>query len=253
MQRMACDFDQLVVRDVSRHFGRRRALHRVNLTCHAGEIVGLLGPNGAGKSTLLSILSTLIAPSSGEVRYGDLTASEAGAPLRDQLGLLGHDLYLYPELTARENLAFFADLYGLSDGQERIRKALRRALLDDRADDLVAGFSRGMRQRLALERALLHAPRLLLLDEPFTGLDDASGQMLVARLKGLRNHGHIVVLATHDLDLADGLLDRAAVLRDGRLSRVDEEAGTLRERYRRAIEAAGAARPDRPIETGASA
>jgi heme exporter protein A len=232
---MGCDFDRLVVCDVSRHFGRRRALQGVNLTCRAGEIVGLLGPNGAGKSTLLSILSTLLAPSSGEVRYGNQTAVEAGAALREQLGLLGHDLYLYPELTARENLAFFADLYGLDDRPERIRTALRHALLDDRADDLVSGFSRGMRQRLALERALLHAPRLLLLDEPFTGLDDASGQTLVARLKGLRAHGHIVVLATHDLDLAEGLFDRAAVLRDGRLLDVEEGAGTLRERYRRAI------------------
>jgi heme exporter protein A len=247
---MAFDFDQLAVRDVSRHFGRRRALHRVNLTCHAGEIVGLLGPNGAGKSTLLSILSTLIAPSSGEVRYGSVTASEAGPALRGQLGLLGHDLYLYPELTARENLTFFADLYGLDDGPERIRTALRHALLDDRADDLVSGFSRGMRQRLALERALLHAPRLLLLDEPFTGLDDASGQTLVARLKGLRAHGHIVVLATHDLDLAEGVLDRAAVLRDGRLVRVDEGAGNLRDRYRRAIETAGTAGSGRPVDTG---
>jgi len=247
---MACDFDQLVVRDVSRHFGRRRALYRVDLTCHAGEIVGLLGPNGAGKSTLLSILSTLIAPSSGEVRYGTLTASEAGASLREQLGLLGHDLYLYPELTARENLAFFADLYGLADRRVRIDEALHHALLVDRADDLVSSFSRGMRQRLALERALLHAPRLLLLDEPFTGLDDASGQTLVARLKGLRAHRHIVIVATHDLDLAEGLLDRAAVLRDGRLLRVEEGAGNLRERYRRAIDTANAPGADRPVGTG---
>jgi heme exporter protein A len=246
---MGCDFDRLVVCDVSRHFGRRRALHRVNLTCHAGEIVGLLGPNGAGKSTLLSILSTLLAPSSGEVRYGDQTAGQAGAALRDHLGLLGHDLYLYPELTARENLAFFAALYGLDDGPERIRAALRHALLDDRADDLVSGFSRGMRQRLALERALLHAPRLLLLDEPFTGLDDASGQTLVARLKGLRAHGHIVVLATHDLDLAEGLFDRAAVLRDGRLLDVGAGAGTLRERYRRVIETARVFANARPTGT----
>ena len=103
-----------------------------------------------------------------------------------------------------------------------MERALARAGLDERGDDLVSGFSRGMRQRLALERALLHDPRLLLLDEPFTGLDDASAAALVARLQGLRRAGRIVVLATHDLDLADGLLDRAAVLRDGRLLAVDE-------------------------------
>jgi ABC-type multidrug transport system ATPase subunit len=97
------DFDRLVVDDVSRHFGRRKALNRVNLTCTAGEIVGLLGPNGAGKSTLLSILSTLVTPSTGKVLYGDRTADQAGPALRARLGLLGHDLYLYPGIDrARE-------------------------------------------------------------------------------------------------------------------------------------------------------
>jgi ABC-type multidrug transport system ATPase subunit len=115
-----------------------------------------------------------------------------------------------------------------------------RANLADRADEVVSGFSRGMRQRLALERALLHQPRLLLLDEPFTGLDDASGQALVARLKGLRERGGIVIVATHDLDLAEGLFDRLAVLRDGRLLPVAESSASLRDRYRDTIRAAAA-------------
>ncbi len=235
------DFETLIVRDVSRNFGRRRALARVNLDCRAGEIVGLLGPNGAGKSTLLSILSTLLSPSSGEVRYGAHTAATAGAGLRARLGLLGHDLYLYPELTARENLTFFARLYGLADVAGTVGRALEQAFLTERADDLVSGYSRGMRQRLALERALLHAPRLLLLDEPFTGLDDASGQALVRRLAGLKSSGTIVVVATHDLDLADGLLDRAVVLRDGRMLAIDDGTASLRDRYRRTVDAARAA------------
>jgi heme ABC exporter ATP-binding subunit CcmA len=238
---VTCDFDVLDVREVTRTFGRRRALNRVSLTCSAGEIVGLLGPNGAGKSTLLAILSTLLVPTSGEVRYGGHTAAESGAALRSRIGLLGHDLYLYPELTARENLRFFARLYGLADRDRLVDRSLERAALADRADDLVAGFSRGMRQRLALERALLHAPRLLLLDEPFTGLDDASGQALLARLRGLKSAGHLVLIATHDLDLAEGLLDRAAVLRDGRLVQVEAGSARLRDRYREAIAAAGAA------------
>ncbi len=232
------DFDRLVVDDVSRNFGRRRALVRVSLTCQAGEIVGLLGPNGAGKSTLLAILATLLAPSSGQVRYGTHDSRAAGPALRGRLGLLGHDLYLYPELTARENLEFFARLYGLEAASARVGQALATAGLDDRADDLVSSFSRGMRQRLALERALLHGPRLLLLDEPFTGLDDASGQALVARLRGLRREGAIVVAATHDLDLAEGLLDTVAVLRDGRLLPAPASAASLRDRYREAIRAA---------------
>jgi heme exporter protein A len=234
---VAFDFDTLVVDDVSRHFGRRRALTRISLTCRAGTILGLLGPNGAGKSTLLAILSTLLAPTSGHVRYGELEARSAGAVLRGRLGLLGHDLYLYPELTARENLEFFARLYGLPAARERVLAALRSAGLSERADDAVSGFSRGMRQRLALERALLHGPRLLLLDEPFTGLDDASGQALVRRLRGLRDHGAMVIVATHDLDLAEGLLDEVAVLRDGRLLQVPRSAAPLRDRYRAAITA----------------
>ncbi len=243
---MEFDFDRLVVDDVSRHFGRRRALNRVSLTCGAGTILGLLGPNGAGKSTLLAILSTLLAPTSGQVRYGEADARSAGPRLRGRLGLLGHDLYLYPELTARENLEFFARLYGLEDARGRVERALAHAGLGDRADDAVAGFSRGMRQRLALERALLHGPRLLLLDEPFTGLDDASGHALVSRLRGLRDEGAIVIAATHDLDLAEGLLDEVAILREGRLLAVPRASGPLRDRYRQTIEAASGSPREEP-------
>ena len=230
------DFDRVTVTGVSRHFGRRRALSRVSFDCSAGQIVGLLGPNGAGKSTLLSVLATLAAPSAGSVRYGAATAGEAGAALRAHIGFLSHDLQLYPELSARENLAFFAGLHGLDDPRRRAAEALVRAGLDDRGDDVVEGFSRGMRQRLALERALLHDPRLGLFDEPFTGLDEASCGRLVERLRALRADGRIVVLATHDLDVVDGLLDRALLLRAGRLRPLGGE-GTLRGRYRAAVAA----------------
>ncbi len=232
---MTFDFDEVQIRDLSRFYGRRRALSHVSLVCRSHEVLGLLGPNGAGKSTLLSILATLITPSAGEVRYGAHLAQEAGPRLRARLGLLAHDLHLYPELTARENLDFFARLYGLPDVKARVERALERAGLRDRADDIVTGFSRGMRQRLALERALLHEPRLLLLDEPFTGLDQASTAALVLRLRELRQQGCIVICATHDLEVADGLLDRAVFLRDGRLVDVDTGGTTLRERYVRAI------------------
>ena len=229
---MTSDFSQLSIVDLSRNFGRRRALLRVSLECVAGEIVGLLGHNGAGKSTLLSIVSTLLIPSSGEVRYGGRTARQAGPALRGRLGVLSHDLHLYPELTARENLTFFAQLYGVSDVRARVCRALERAGLEARGDDQLGDFSRGMRQRLALERALLHGPRLLLLDEPFTGLDDASACALVDRLKELRSDGCISLLATHDLDVAEMVLDRAAVLKDGRLVAIEQVTGALRERYR---------------------
>jgi len=226
------DFDDLTAEDVSRHFGRRRALSRISFHTPRGSILGLLGPNGAGKSTMLAVLATLLRPSSGTVRYGTHTASASGAALRSRIGVLGHDLFLYPELTAHENLAFFAGLYGALDARHAASAALQRAGLADRAHDPVSSFSRGMRQRVALERALIHGPRLVLLDEPFTGLDDASTAALVSRLQGLRDAHAIVVVATHDLDLAEGLLDSALFLRDGRVAEVVARPDSLRSTYR---------------------
>ena len=234
---MSVDFTSITATDVGRHYGRRRALANISFECHAGEVVGLLGPNGAGKSTLLAIVATLLAPSTGHVAYGGYSARDAGAALRGRLGMLGHDLFLYPELTARENLRFFAQLYGVKDVDARVAASLEYANLADRADDQVLGFSRGMRQRLALERALIHAPRLLLLDEPFTGLDQSSAAALVARLNGLRAEGCLVIVATHDLEVAEGLLTRALYLRNGRLVRAEEGSDDLRGRYVAAMNA----------------
>jgi ABC-type multidrug transport system ATPase subunit len=225
------DFDDVRLTEVSKHFGRRRALARLSITLSAGDIVGLLGPNGAGKSTLIGVLATLVAATSGEVRYGDRSARDGGAALRHRIGLLAHELHLYGELTARQNLAFFSGLYGIDD-PSAVEGALERARLSDRADDPVSSFSRGMRQRLGLERALLHRPRLVLLDEPFTGLDDRSVGVLGERIRQLARDGTIVVLATHDLDVADGLVTRVALMRDGRLLSDEPAAGGLRARYR---------------------
>lgn len=229
---MSIDFDELTADDVSRHFGRRKALSRISFQTRRGSILGLLGPNGAGKSTMIAVLATLLRPSSGGIRYGAHAANSTGAALRARIGLLGHDLFLYPELTARENLAFFAGLYGAADAHAAADAALARAGLADRAHDQISSFSRGMRQRVALERSLIHRPRLVLLDEPFTGLDDASTAALVARLHGLRDEGCIVVLATHDLDLAEGLLDEALFLRDGRMLDAVPRPEALRSTYR---------------------
>jgi heme ABC exporter ATP-binding subunit CcmA len=226
---------RLTVADVARHYGRRKALSQISFSCHAGEIVGLLGPNGAGKSTLLNILATLVAPSRGTIDYGD-GAGSTGAGVRAQIGMLGHDLFLYPELTARENLSFFAHLYGLADVPAAVAGALAQAGLTERGDDLVSGFSRGMRQRVALERALLHGPSLILLDEPFTGLDQASTAALVDRLRERQRAGCLIVLATHDLDVAEGLLTRAIYLKDGRIAGTDTDSSGLAARYQRAIQ-----------------
>jgi ABC-type multidrug transport system ATPase subunit len=228
------DFDQVRLVDVSRHFGRRRAVARVTLSARSGEIVGLLGPNGAGKSTLIGMMATLVTPSTGEIRYGEYVARRLGGPLRARIGLLAHELHLYPELSARQNLRFFAELHGL-DVRHAIDAALDGAGLTDRADDDVSSFSRGMRQRLALERALLHRPKLVLLDEPFTGLDDRAVRIVSERLRQLAGDGAIVILATHDLDIADGLATRIAIVRDGRLVSDEPGSSDLRRRYRSTV------------------
>jgi len=213
----ALDFQTVDVRDVSRAFGRRRALSHVNLTCQAGDIVGLVGPNGAGKSTLLGILSTIVRPTSGEVHYGGRPIGQAREFLRARIGMLGHDLYLYGDLTARENLMFFGRLYGVRDLTKTVDAALSHARLDDRAGDRVSGFSRGLRQRLAFERAILHGPRLVLLDEPFTGLDAAGSAWLLQLLRDLHAAGRTICFVTHDQRPVAQLAQRVLHLEQGRL------------------------------------
>jgi heme exporter protein A len=215
------DFESLTFTDVTRNFGRRRALNRVSLTCRAGELVALVGPNGAGKSTLLAIAATLLKPSSGQVLYGTQPAAGAGVAVRGRIGLLAHDLFIYPELSAHENLKFFAELHGVANGGSLVEEAL----------------ARGMRQRLAIERALLHAPRLLLLDEPFTGLDDDAVRATSERLRRVRDAGAIVLVTTHDLEAIEPLADRALIVTAGRVRELEDQPGGLRERYRRATSA----------------
>jgi heme exporter protein A len=231
---VSLDFDDVLLDKVSRHFGRRRAVSGVSLAVRRGEILGLLGPNGAGKSTLMGMLATLLAPTSGTVRFGGRSARDGGIAIRSRIGLLAHELHLYPELSPRQNLTFFARLYNLDPGAA-VDRALESAGLTERADDEVASLSRGMRQRLALERALVHGPTLVLLDEPFTGLDDRAVSVVANRLRQLAEAGAMLVVATHDLDVADGLVTRVAVVRGGRLVS-DEPAGPgIRERYRKLV------------------
>jgi ABC-type multidrug transport system ATPase subunit len=231
----ADDFDRLEVQDVSRHFARRRALSHVTFHAGAGRIVGLLGPNGAGKVHHAGGAGHAAAP---HLRRSALWGASRrpswrGPAVPDRRAR--SRLFLYPELTARENLQFFAELHGCADPAAVASAALDTAGLADRGDDPVASFSRGMRQRVALERALIHRPRLALLDEPFTGLDDASGAALLDRLRALRSSGAIVVLATHDLDLAEGLFDEVVLLRNGRTVDVLSQPEGLRAAYRAAM------------------
>lgn len=211
-------FGSVEVRGISKFYGRKRALTRVWLELSGGQVTVLLGPNGSGKSTLLGVLSTLLAPSEGDVRYGTVTHRVASRTLRGAIGLVAHEPHLYPDLTGRENLKCFATLCGVADPAASSAAAIERADLVEAGDDPVGTYSRGMRQRLALERALLHNPQLVLLDEPFTGLDVRSTRVLVERLAALPSERRIIVVTTHDFAAAASVGTDVAVLVRGRLA-----------------------------------
>jgi heme exporter protein A len=201
---------------VGKIYGGRRALADVTTTFEPGRIAAVLGPNGAGKSTLLAILSTLIAPSAGEVHWGESSLGR-GSLLRARIGYVGHEPGLYGDLTAGENLTLFAALHGVADPAGRAAALLARVGLSDAAKDAPARtFSRGMMQRLALARALAHDPALLLFDEPASALDPAGADWLARELGAERDAGRVVVLVTHDLAAA-AVADQVVILRRGRV------------------------------------
>ena len=223
----------LVARKVYKSFGRRQVLRGVDLSVGRGERYVLLGPNGAGKTTLLRVLAMLTPPDSGEVLLFGESAVDRPADARARIGFLSHEPCLYPELSALENLEFFGSLYGVADRGARAAAMLREVGLDHRAHDRVETFSRGMRQRLGLARAVLHSPELVLLDEPYTGLDlraqDALGELIV-RMSGA---GTAFLAITHDVAHGLDIATRGGVLASGRIVHESDQAGLedLRSRY----------------------
>ena len=219
---------RVAARKVGKRFGEHRALAGVDLELQAGEVCALLGPNGAGKSTLLGILSTLVRPSSGDVSYRDGGGGERAPDdsLRREIGLLAHASLCYGELTATENLEFFGRLYGVADPAARAHALLEEVGLERKARERPARtYSRGMTQRLALARALVADPSLLLLDEPFTGLDRGGALALGERLGQARRGGAIVLVVTHDLEAIAEVTDQVVVLRRGQVSHVERKPG----------------------------
>ena len=206
------------VQGLSKTFGFHKALDSVDLRVAAGERVVLVGPNGAGKTTLLRILATLERPTAGVLRLGGEDPARAGAGVRRQIGFLSHQSLLYDDLTVEQNLAFYARMYGLKDGPARIAALLKQVGLQQRSGDLVRTLSRGMQQRLAVARAVLHRPRLLLLDEPYTGLDPLAAEALTALLAQVLEEGCTLLLTTHHPGIEGGLGERVVVLLRGRVA-----------------------------------
>ncbi len=231
-------FHHIEVKKLRKVFGRRVVLGGVSCTFQPGRVVLLLGPNGAGKSTLLSILGTLSRPTSGDVLYDDVPHAEAEAGLRGRIGQVDHAPMLYRQMSGRENLLFFARMYGVAQPAAAVDSWLERVGMDRHGDRPVRQLSRGMVQRLALARALIHDPSLLLLDEPFTGLDREATGVLRQQLDAARREDKVVVVTTHELDAMDGLCDELIVLKGGKLAERIEEPGMDAARLREAYHAA---------------
>jgi heme exporter protein A len=209
---------------VTRMFGRRRAVDSVDLTVAAGDCVALFGPNGAGKTTLLRLISGLLKPTKGAIRV-DGQSLRDNASARGLLGLISHQSMLYTALTARENVEFAARLYGVPDARSSAVKALERMRIADRADAPVRSLSRGLQQRVSIARAIVHEPRVVLLDEPYTGLDAAGGAALTDMLLSLRDAGASLVLVTHNVEEGLAVATQAAVMLGGRIVRRDDARG----------------------------
>ena len=203
---------------ISKLYGDFPALQNVNIELAPGEFLALLGRNGAGKSTLLKLLALLTYPSLGSLKIAGLNYDDDLSQVRRRLGLLGHNTFLYDELTAEENLRFYARLYDIADAPVACRKTLDEVGLAPFSNELVRNFSRGMRQRLAIGRLFLHDPEILLLDEPFTGLDDRATVLLEQLLDKARQRGRTIVLCAHQLELALKLASRVLILDRGKVA-----------------------------------
>lgn len=205
------------IKGLVKQYGLNPVLRGASLHVPPGAFVTLVGPNGAGKSTLLRIVATLLKPTAGEVKIGGWMIPQFSGRVRRHIGLVSHQTLLYSDLTAAENLTFFAKLYQIEDGEARVATALKQIGLAARQRDAVRTFSRGMKQRLAIARATLHEPDVLLLDEPYTGLDQDASALLDSLLRRERENGRTILMITHDLVRGLNLSDRIAILSRGKI------------------------------------
>ena len=211
----------LEVRDLSRTFGARKALDGVTFDLPRGAFLSIFGPNGAGKTTMLKVLSTLTNPSKGTALVMGLDVVEDAVALRERIGFISHNPLLYPDLTAEENLDFFADLYCIENPKERVGELLEAVELTHRRLDAVRTFSRGMTQRLSIARSLLHKPDVIFLDEPYSGLDPHAMDILDALISQVRAE-HTFVMISHDLSKGLELCSHALILARGKVVLFEE-------------------------------
>lgn len=205
---------------VARAFGARRAVDGVSLMVRPGECLAVFGPNGAGKTTLLRLLGGLLKPSGGTARIAGEKVP-GGPEIRRRIGVISHRTLLYDALTARENVEFFARLYGVANPREATTRSLERMRIVEQADSPVRSLSRGMKQRVSIARATVHGPTVVLADEPFAGLDVSGATALSALLSELRSSGAALVLVTHNIDEGLSLATHAAIMHRGRLLLTD--------------------------------
>ncbi len=229
------------IQTVTKRFGPFTALNGVTAEVSSGGALCLLGPNGAGKTTLIRLIAALSRPTSGTIHVEGIDLSKQPERIRRRLGVISHQTMLYDDLTARENLRFYGDLYGVENMNHRIDRVLDNVGLAGNEHQRFRTFSRGMKQRLAIARAVLHDPSILLLDEPFTGLDTAARDTLAASILDFREEGRTIVLVTHDLTQAFALSDEFILLSRGRIVRHGKTADTtlddLQSLYRTAVDA----------------
>jgi ABC-2 type transport system ATP-binding protein len=218
------DENAVEVADVTCRFGAVCALEAMSLAVPAGRVTGIVGPNGAGKTTLLDVVAGLVRPTSGSVRVFGRDIVTDPIAVRSRMGVVPQETALYEELDAVQNLSFSAALYGVKDSRRRIDEVLDLVGLSARRHDRVGTLSGGMQRRLAIARALLHVPELLLLDEPTLGVDVEARHQIWDHVRSLRDRGHTIILATNYLDEAEALCDEVAVMRGGRLLARDEPA-----------------------------
>src|SRR5512134_2063198 len=205
----------ITVKKLVKRFGLKTVLRGVDFEVQPGEFVALLGPNGAGKTTFLRILASLSRPSLGDVNIAGYRLPHEAAQVRARLGVVSHLPLLYGDLTAEENLRFYARMYNIQDRESRLDQVLELVGLAQRRRDLVRTFSRGMQQRLAIGRAVLHDPEVMLFDEPYTGLDQDASEMLDGVLRRVAAEGRTVVMTSHDLARAETLASRFDILSRG--------------------------------------